>query len=217
MKDISAGKIKLIYEFNNESPLFARVAASEIEKGNYLDAIKILDEGIRRHGNYPTAFLILSIAKAYEGKEDEAQITAKIGADLIGSPATYEIYLEKIAKIIAEREALNDALRHPFHTEEEKSILTEERDTPLENKLDVIAQQLSKAKIIPRDDVDANPGNIPEFRGKKIVSETLADIYFTQRNYDEAISIYEELMSQKPEKSEFYLQKIGEIRSASSS
>ena len=216
MKDINAEKIKLIYEFNNESPLFARVAYSELKKGNYLEAAKILDDGIHRHANYPTAFLILSLAKAYEGKDEEARIVAKIGADLIDSPETYEFYLNKISDIIAERDLLSDALHPAFHEEaaDDQVIPLVEKEEELEDKLDLLAQQLSKAKIIPRDDIETTPEKIPKFVGKRIVSETLADIYFSQRNFEEAIKMYEELLSQKPEKAEVYLQKIGEMKSA---
>lgn len=213
MKDLQTEKIKLIYEFNNESPLFARVAYSEIEKGNYLEAIKILDDGIHRYGNYPTAFLILSIAKAYAGKGEEAKIVAKIGSDLIDSPSTFEIYSKKINEILAERASVNDTLRPAFH-EEESILIPEEKPEVIEDKLGELAKQLSKAKIIPRDDVEANPDNIPKFNGKKIVSETLADIHFAQRNFDEATRMYEELINQKPEKAGVYLQKIAEMKSA---
>lgn len=214
MKDLQAEKIKLIYEFNNESPLFARVAFSEIEKGNYLEAIRILDEGIKLHANYPTAFLILSLAKAYEGKDEEALNIAKIGADIIESPATFKIYSKKISNIITERARLNDALRPAFHDgpSVEQVFLPGEKEEKWEDKLDVIAKQLSKAKIIPKDDFETSNENIPKYEGKKIVSETLADIYFSQRNFDEAIKMYEELINIKPEKAEVYLQKIGEMK-----
>ncbi len=215
MKDLQAEKIKLIYEFNNQSPLFARVAFSEIEKGNYLEAIRILDEGVKLHANYPTAFLILSLAKAYEGKDEEALNMAKLGADIIESPKTYEIYSQKISAIIAERTSLSDALRPAFHNEpsEEQIIVPEEKEERWEDKLDMLAKQLSKAKIIPKDDFETSSESLPKFEGKKIVSETLADIYFSQRNFDEAIKMYEELINIKPEKAEEYLQKIGEMKS----
>jgi len=41
----------------------------------------------------------------------------------------------------------------------------------------------------------------------------MAEIYFTQKNYNEAISIYEELMLQKPEKIDLYENKINDIKS----
>ncbi len=210
-KDLSAERIKLIYEFNHSSPLFARVAAAEIENGNYLEAIKILDDGIDIYPNYPSGFLVLSIAKAYEGKEEEAKIVAKVGADLIGDGKTLSAYEKKIAAIIHERNSISDVLR-PSFVEEKKEAIVSEEDLALEDKLDLLAKKLSKAKIIPKEDVAEDAAGLPEFTGKMIVSETLAEIHIKQKNFAEAISMYEELLNQKPEKVEYYLQRISDIR-----
>lgn len=206
MDNLTTERIKLIYEFNKNSPLFTRVAAVEIQKGNFVEATKILEDGINIHSFYPTAFLLLSLCKAYEGKETEAKIVAKIGADLINSKETLDYYCKKIDEIIEERKSISEASRPNFV--DEKII---EQDS-IENKLDQLAEQLSKAKIIPKA-IDENIElEIPEFKGKKIVSETLAEIYYSQKNYEEAISAYEELINQKPEKADFYLNRIEEIK-----
>ncbi len=211
-KDLSAERIKLIYEFNRSSPLFVRVAANEIVNGNYLEAIKILDEGIDLYPNYASAFLILSIAKAYEGKEEEAKIVAKIGSDLIGDETTYTSYVKQIANIIEERNSISEVMRPSFIEEIKEEVVVAEEEQTLEDKLDVLAKRLSKAKIIPKDDIPENPEELPGFQGKKLVSETLAEIHIKQKNYGEAILIYEELLNQKPEKVEYYLQRISEIK-----
>lgn len=211
-KDLSAERVKLIYEFNHSSPLFARVAANEIANGNYLEAIKILDEGIDLFPNYASAFLVLAIAKAYEGKEEEARIVAKIGADLIGDEATYSSYVNQIANIIEERNSISEVMRPSFIEEIKEEVVLTEEEKSLEDKLDVLAKQLSKAKIIPKDDLPENPEELPGFKGKKLVSETLAEIHIKQKNYGEAVLIYEELLNQKPEKVEYYLQRISEIK-----
>jgi len=204
--NLTTERIKLIYEFNKNSPLFTRVAALEINKGNFVEANKILEDGINTHSFYPTAFLLLSLCKAYEGKETEAKIVAKIGADLINSKETFEYYSNEIEKIINERKSLSESLRPNFIDE---NIIENE---VIENKLDQLAEQLSKAKIIPKPVDENNELEIPEYKGKKIVSETLAEIYYTQKNYNEAISAFEELINQKPEKAEYYLNRIEEIK-----
>lgn len=208
MDNLTTERIKLIYEFNKNSPLFTRVAAVELQKGNYQEANRILEEGINSHSFYPTAFLLLSLCKAYEGKETEAKIVAKIGSDLINSKETYEYYCKKIEAIIEERKSISETMR-PNFIEENNSM---ESDA-IESKLEILAEQLSKAKIIPKANEENNELEIPEYKGKKIVSETLAEIYFSQKNYSDAISAYEELINQKPEKAEYYLNRIDEIKS----
>jgi predicted Zn-dependent protease len=206
-KDLAADRIKLVYEYNKESPLFARVASIEIEQGKIIDAVKILNEGIAKHPNYPTAFLILALAKAYEGKEEDARETARTTCDFINSPKTYEYYVTKIAEIIAERNSINNTARARFIEDSKHNEQTE----LFEDKLDDLAKELIQAKIVPKENVI----EVKERKGKRLLSETLADIHFAQKNYDEAISMYEELINHKPEKAEFYFQKIAKIKNAS--
>lgn len=211
-KDHSAEKVKLIYEFNKNSPLFVRVAATEILNGNYLEAIRILDEGIDIYPNYASAFLVLAVAKAYEGKEEEAKIVAKIGADLINDEKTYAAYENKIKEIIEERKSITETLRPSFIDDNKEENVVSLVELELEDKLDVLAKQLSKAKIIPKEEAADNPTSVPEFKGQKIVSETLAEIHIKQKNFGEALYMYEELLGRKPEKVEQYLQRISDIR-----
>jgi predicted Zn-dependent protease len=213
-KDLTAGKIKLIYEFNVNSPLFARVAAMEIDCGNILEAIKILERGINLYPSYAASYFILALANAYSGKDDEAKTLAAQGAELLGLPDTLNFYNKKIDKITAERNSLSEAKRHTFTATEEKTKVEKSEPSLLEDRLDLLAEQLSKAKIVPKDlDESSNDDFLHEVPLQKIVSETMAEIYFAQKNYDEAISTYEELINQKPEKAELYLQKIADIRS----
>lgn len=211
-KDTSTDKIKLIYEFNNLSSLFARVAYAEIDRGNYLEAIRILESGMMIHPGYPTAHFVLAIANAYAGRNDEAVTAAKSGCEMMGSNEPLEHYQKKIDEILTERNSLSESKRTAF-IEEERDIIPEEIELDeIEDKLDLLAQKLSKAKIVPKTVESTEEPAIPEFSGKKIVSETLADIFFSQKNYEQSIAIYEQLIEQKPEKAEFYLQRISEIK-----
>jgi tetratricopeptide (TPR) repeat protein len=216
---ITEDKIKLIYEFNNNSPLFARVALSEVEHGSIPDAINILQNGIKLYPSYPTPYIVLALANAYSGNKDEALKHLSKGCELINSPISFNHYKEKIKTIIADRNSLSESLRPGFLDDKddiEKEYITESiavKDVDIEEKLDVLVEQLSKAKITPKPDghSDETP-EIPEYTGKKIATETLAEIFINQKNYDGAISIYEELIRQKPERSVTYLGKISEIK-----
>lgn len=212
-RDIATERIKLIFEFNDNSPLFARVAASELELGNVNDAIKILENGITIYPSYPTAYFILAIANAYAGQEDQAKGYAAMGSELLGSTETLEFYEKKILEIISERNSLSEAMR-PAFISDDKEELDENVYDNIDDKLDILAEQLSKAKIIPKDiDDPAIEITSPVIPIKKIVSETMAEIFLSQKNYNEALSIYAELLRQKPERAGIYLQKISDINS----
>ena len=213
VRDLTIEKIKLIFEFNSSSPLFARVAASEMDRANILDAIKILETGLQQHSHYPTPYLLLALANAYAGREDEARSNAIMGSELLGSSDTLEFYLKKISDIITERNSLSEAKRPAFLTDKKEQKVEDEFEN-LEDKLDILAERLSKAKIIPKGMGESMPDiSIPEVKIKRIVSDTMAEIFLSQKNYKEAISIYEELLEQKPDKADFYLQKIADLKS----
>ncbi len=211
-RDIATEKIKLIFEFNDNSPLFARVAASEIELGNVNDAVKILENGITIYPSYPTAYFILAIANAYAGQEDQAKGYAEVGSELLGSPETLAFYEKKILEIISERNSLSETIRPAFIPDDKEEELDENVYERIEDKLDILAEQLSKAKIIPKEiDDPAIEITSPAIPIKKIVSDTMAEIFLSQKNYTEALSIYAELLRQKPERAGIYLQKISDL------
>jgi predicted Zn-dependent protease len=210
---LSSDRIKLIFEFNEHSPLFARVASMLIEKGNIIDAVRILKSGILDFPSYSTAYFILALAYAYSGEEEKAINSAAAGRDLLGSEETFKSYEEKIRKIIFERNTLSEATRPAFLREEGKDSDNEGPDK-LEDTLDLLAERLSKAKIIPKDPEEQTSSSEPEeIKIKKIFSDTMAEIFLSQRNYNEALDIYTELLKQRPDRAGIYLQKISDINS----
>lgn len=212
-RDLTVDKIKLIYEYNESSPLFARVAAYEIQDGNIIDAITILENGIKIHPYYSTAYLVLALANAYAGKEEDARNAAAIGAELVGSSETFNYYEKKIVDIISERNALTEAKR-PTFSEVEKEKEPEDDFDNMEDKLDLLAERLSKAKIIPKEMIEPTEEiTLPEVRAKRIATDTMAEIFISQKNFTEALAIYAELLRQKPEKAGIYLQKISDLNS----
>ncbi len=212
-RDLTVDKIKLIYEYNEGSPLFARVAAYEIKEGNINDAIKILETGIGIHPSYPTAYLVLALANACAGKEEDARNSAAIGSELLGSSETFDYYEKKISEIISERNTLSEAKRPAFIVDGENEK-TEDDFENMEDKLDLLAERLSKAKIIPNEMGEPTEEiTAPEVKVKKIVTDTMAEIFISQKNFTEALAIYAELLRQRPEKAGIYLQKISDLNS----
>lgn len=210
-KDLSVDKIKLIYEFDKTSPLFSRVGYYELNEGNYLYANEILEKGLEIHHDYATAYIIYALAKAYAGDEHRAKEALEKGMKYLSSHETFEFYKNKIAVILEERNLLSDTKR-PAFTSEINNTAHENTFFKFEDKLDVLAQELSKAKIkVAADDDPKNETPVPEYSGKKIVSETLAQIYISQKNYEEAIAVYKKLIELHPEKEDAFIQKIVEI------
>jgi tetratricopeptide (TPR) repeat protein len=208
-KDLSIDNIKLIYEFDKTSPLFSRVASFEIEQGNYLYASEILEKGLEIYPDYPTAHIIYALSKAYAGDEHRAKESLEKAVKFFSSKNTYDFYVKKIENIITERNSLSSAKRPTFISE--KNTADENVFFNIEDRLDVLAEELSKAKIKVMINEDVDEVEPPEYTGKKIASETLAGIYVAQKNYEEAISVFKELIKLHPDKEHYYTQKIVEI------
>ncbi|MBI1936496.1 MAG: hypothetical protein HYS25_00065 [Ignavibacteriales bacterium] len=210
VNDFTAGKIKLIYEFNNGSPLFARVASILIEEGNIPEAVSILGKGISNYPDYPAAYFVYALAEAYSGNEKSAKDFVKKGAALINSTESEEFYFKKINSIISERNSLNNAKRPSFiETKEEKPGTQNDFELHLES----LAETLSNAKINynPVENQPV-PEKFEEFKGEKIASETLANIYISQSKYVEAISVYKELVKKNPDRADQYAAKVAELQ-----
>jgi len=214
-EELYRNKIKLIFEYNRSSPLFARIAGWELENNNSEAAIEILQEGLRENPEFPTAYFILG--KAYSGTGDykKALKCFKKGSELIHSRETYHHYLRYL-----------DNIRSTQISPEIKALsLERKKDQPLpgkegirssriEDNLDELAEKISRAKIpvVPETDVPGKyeADEMPET--SFIVSETLAKIYLSQGEINEAIKVYEKLSKKEPSKAEYFSQKISELK-----
>ena len=89
-------------------------------------------------------------------------------------------------------------------------------ETPRYEDLDRLINELESARIVPRPDFESLPTPDLDDDIEDVVSETLARIYASQGQYDEAARVYELLAGQHPEDAKDYLQKATEMRSRAS-
>lgn len=207
-KNLTEEKIKLIYEFNNSSPLFARVASNIIDQGNIFEAVSILENGLKNYPDYLSAIFILALAHAYSGNEQNARSLARKGAEILQSDIVLDFYMDKISSIIKERNSLPITKKIDF---DEPVNITEE--PKLEDQLEILAQRLTGAKINYKPDEDSTvKSEIEEYKGEKIASETLAEIYLSQNKFHDALNVYKELIKKNPDKADDYVLKVAEIQ-----
>ncbi|MDZ7766117.1 MAG: tetratricopeptide repeat protein [Melioribacteraceae bacterium] len=200
MSEKSLEKIKLVYEFNHNSPVFARVAESFMNNGEYDHALSILEKGLEKYPDYVSAKIVL--IELLSKKNDYKRLINVVDEirDLVDEK-TVNYYLDK--------------------AEEERNLSTEilgsEKGEPrsIEDNLENLADTISKAKIPPASDESVSSSELPDPtpKGNQFISETLAEIYLMQSNYKEALSIYEKLLESNPNKAEHYKSKIDEIKS----
>ena len=187
-------KIKLIYAFNNNSPLFARSAEDELRKGNVDDAVTILENGLEKYPKYASAYLVYAEALTMQKKFDQVLDVMEELKLLLDDENTIAHYLEYFEEI--------------RNIEESKEIENKNSDDDFEK----LAEKVKGAKI-PKVDEEASVKPFQENNNKSIVSETLAGIYYSQGSYEEALEMYEKLLDSNPQKADLYKEKISEIKS----
>ncbi|OGU75805.1 MAG: hypothetical protein A2V93_06195 [Ignavibacteria bacterium RBG_16_34_14] len=218
-EDLYKNKIRLIHEYNRKSPLFARVANWELENNNYETAIEILEAGLKENPDFPTPYFILGKAYSKMGDYSKALKCYKKGSQLIHSKETYEFYLREL-------ESLKNLKTPPeFRTmripEKNEKSLNEKRSSNTggtEDNLDELAEKISHARIPVIDEEKSSVQYVPNearFSGESsmIVSETLAKIYLTQGEIQEAINVYEKLKKKEPAREDYFSQRIVELKS----
>ena len=215
-------KVSLIYEYNNKSPLFARVAENEIERNNIDEAIRILTEGLINHPDFSVAYFLLSKAHTIKGNYGQALKFVKKGSELIHSPKTFDHYLREIDAIKKQRQLFNvsrwaDSANQQFSSftsaaadksqSEKPSQSIEETLNKLTAEIAGVTQTVKEAKKKIEESKQKDFSN-----NDFIVSETLAKIYTTQGEFKEAISVYKKLKVKHPDKEVYFDSKITELK-----
>ena len=224
-------KISLIYEYNKNSPLFVRVANSELEKNNIDEAINILDAGLRIFKEHPTAHILLGKAYALSGKYSDALDLFEKASKILQSEKTYDYYVNELESIRKQRSLFETTNGNAFFNSSVESDLSISDDdiyytgtgtsssadliASIDERLEQLAEEISRAKLthsFDRSSPDKDLlDNLPD--DNLILSETLAEIYLSQNEHDEAIRVYEKLINKDASKTEYYTGKILEIRS----
>lgn len=206
-------KVSLIYEYNKKTPLFVRMANIYLEKNNPQEALIILNAGLIHYPDHPVAMFLVAKAHTALGNYSQAVKFLKKGSELIHSPKTYDFYLREIEAIKKQNVFYNIEDKSEFNNE----IKKEEKDLSsffLTDTVKKIAEELKEAEdvLIHSDTTTAENAPVTMINDSMIISETLAKIYVNQREYQEAIKIYEKLKKKMPDKSHYFDSKIGELK-----
>lgn len=200
---IKVDKFSLVYEFNKDSPLITYQASKEIHAGNYTKALDLLVLAIEKYPEHLTAHLLKSIALAHNGKYEEAKNLLKDLKYPILTSDTVNFYVNEIDRIKRSADGISVSFDETVNEVLNDSFLEEEQ---LETRKDF---------ELLDDNFDFNDTEKDaEIEPSSIVTETLAEIYASQQNYDEALEIYEKLKELKPEMKEKFDKRISELTSA---
>jgi tetratricopeptide (TPR) repeat protein len=215
-------KIKFLYDRNNNSPLFLKIADFYLTENNVQKALLILEEGLKIFPEHPLAFILKGKANSMLGNFDEADSFIKRASELLDSSHTYSHYKNEfklIDKPVSPFDSSRGSIFINTSVDKEDDSKTKEKSAyksqSIDDRLGQLADEVMNVRIDKKDDYfipEANQ-NSHSLDKSKLASETLANIYLSQGEKTEAIKIFELLIDRKPEKKEYYLAKIAEIRS----
>jgi tetratricopeptide (TPR) repeat protein len=224
---ILSDKANLIYKNNTNSALFVRTAQYQLENNNIDAAIEILNKGLKIYPDHPVAYLLLGKAYIMLGNYNLAEEFIRKGSSLIQCRDTYDYYLGEAAKTRDQRSMFNLTRDKLFakpvaendSMEQRKAVLedhqpkdSKELQNRIDDRFERLVSTVSKVKALDKKDSEGTETNKNNPETTLLVSETLAEIYCTQGDFNEAINVYEKLIKRDPGKKDYYSKKIEEIR-----
>jgi tetratricopeptide (TPR) repeat protein len=213
-----AARAKLIYERDNNSPLFL-LAADQLLKNNELkSALSILENGVKNFPDHPLAFILLAKLNFKLGDPENAEFYLKRFSELLNNVRTLTFYRKEFN--------LSDKKSSPFDLSRGNIFINSSDDIfkddigevstdSVDDRLSQIATELMKRRTEKPDESSSVTPVQKEYLPDKsrLASETFANIYISQGKTEEAIEIYELLLQRNPDKQDYFLRKIEELRS----
>ena len=190
-------KAKLLYEQNNSSPLFLKTADTCLYRNEIQNAILILEEGLKIFPEHPLAFILLGKANFMRGNIDIADSYIKKASELLDSSRTYTHYKRELK--------LPDKPVSPFDSSRgnvfinsfaDDDIVKSEKNLgnnseSIDDRLSELADEVMKARIVRDKNFSLSEIDSEKILTdkSKLASETLANIYLSQDEKNEAIKI----------------------------
>jgi tetratricopeptide (TPR) repeat protein len=201
------------------SPWFARAAADLLESGNIKEALRICVEGTRVFPRYTTGRLMLG--RCYEALGSHAEA-------MLEYTRVLEVFPDNaLVRELADRAEQGEQQGFDAFASELQARLQGRKDRLTfeeyvgpqdgsggERSVEQIIQQLEDApRRIPVQDVPpgSEEGHELPSSPARFVTATLAEIYTSQGEYDEAIEAYRTLAAQRPGSAERYQRRLAEL------
>ncbi len=204
---------------NPSSPYFARVAASYLQEGKALEAMELCARGLEDHPQYAAGHLILG--KCYEavGRSIEALLEYRRALKILPDNPTLQKLMvdierrekESFAAFAEERGKRLHARKDTLTADEYVADETGEKESTVEFLLKRLQASQQPPAAGGREGQKEGAGKRADIPAGSIVTPTLAEIYASQGEYDEAVEAYRMLIGQRPDEAERYEKRIAQL------
>ena len=219
MDEKLTSRAKIIYDRDNNSPLFLRTAAFHIQHKDAKTAISILETGQQIFPNHPLSFILLGKAYHLLGDVQKTEAYLKKASDILDEESVYQYYKKELNFPEQKRSPFDSSRGNIFinskdFDDSKNNEIEPVKNNSVDDNLKQIADQLMNARLDSKENFTSSQSLGQNYNPdkSKIASETLAKIYISQGQVNEAIKIYEQLAIIKPENKEYYVEKIKKLK-----
>jgi hypothetical protein len=149
-----------------------------------------------------------------------AEFFFKKSSELLNTNRTYTYYKKEYNLPDKQLSPFDSSRGSVFINSSEEEMLKIEdvvpdKEQPVEERLKQIANELMNKRLEQTDNFPLRESDPKQYSPdkSKLATETMANIYLSQGQKNEAIKIYELLANRNPGKKEYYLEKIRDIKS----
>lgn len=212
-------RAKLIYERDNNSPLFLRAADFFLQNNEPQTAASILENGLKIFPDHPLALVLMAKAHHSLGNNVLSESFFRKAGDIISSSRTFEYYKKEFKLPDKQTSPFDSSRGNIFINSSDDYVLDEEvtdqQPKSVEDNLKQLAEKLMNTRIDHNINISSNENSQQNYYPdkSKLASETFANIYLSQGQKNEAIEVYELLADRNPEKKEYYFEKIRKLKS----
>lgn len=206
-QELTLDRIREIIHSNPDSPLFARFADLLFQKGLINEALIVIENGLKKHRLYSTAYIVYAKILLQKGRDGEALENLKKALKLSPFCQSAQFMIDKIT-----------------HKDFRKRMKGEEKDTPAEpyirkrkpvtkNEIENIIEKLENAdSLVIKADPNFSKQYQPPEETPEIVTETMYHILVNQGLYEKAYNILQKLILKNPVRKNYYEQQLNWIR-----
>ena len=200
------------------SPWFARVAADLLDSGDIKEALRISVEGTRVFPRYTTGRLVLGRCYEALGSHVEAMLEYRRVLEVFpDNPLVRELLKRAEQREEQGFDAFASEWQARWQGKKDRLTFEEYVGPPragTDQSMEQIIEQLESApRRIPVQDAPPQPEEPREAPASpaRFVTATLAEIYASQGEYDEAIEAYRTLAAQRPGSAGRYQKRLEEL------
>lgn len=196
-------KFELLIKINNLSPLLVTMAYKKFLDRELDNALQILEDSLSKFNDHPTALILKAKILEKKGNPSSALNLIKKVSLILGSNKIFDHYLTEFG-------IFNTTDVYLSTTNQSTSLFSDATDKS--QNIEISHSTSNQIENKDQSTISA-PTSIEKIDDSLIISDTLAKIYFNQKEYREALRIYTKLKDLHPGKLDFYESKISEIKS----